>query len=43
MFWIFPALKKRVIRAYRNFLRWLFWGISQKLKQLKSKCFAMSV
>lgn len=43
MYWVFPALKKRAIRIYRNFLRWLFWGISQELKKLKSNFFAMSV
>ena len=35
MIWIFPYIKKRILRGYRNLLRWLFWGLSQKLKRMK--------
>ncbi len=42
MVWIFPRVQKKMLQIYRSFLRWLFWGLSLKLKQLKNKYFAMS-
>ena len=43
MIWIFPYIRKRLVKKYRDFLRFLFWGISQKLKRLKTSYFAMSI
>lgn len=37
MYWIFPRLKKWILRKYRAFLRFVFWGISQELKKIKRK------
>ena len=42
MFWVFPRIKKKMLLTYRSLLRWLFWGLSLKLKQLKNRYFAMS-
>ena len=42
MIWIFPYIRKKMLQYYRKLLRWMFWGISQQLKQIKSKIFAIS-
>ena len=42
MYWIFPRMKKWFFENYRLILRWAFWHISQKLKGLKKKSFAIS-
>lgn len=37
MYWIFPRMKKWILRKYRAILRFVFWGISQELKKIKRK------
>lgn len=40
--WVFPRVKKWIIEEKQVILRWAFWHISQKLKGLKKKSFAIS-
>lgn len=43
MLWIFPYIKRKLVKGKRKLSAWLLWGYKQQIKHLKLRYFAISV